>query len=173
MGTANIDESTQSITDKVYDRAQILNFEDVCSDKADGSNPGALGIGCGELSDLFRKAWGNPACQLDNEQIMLLDETTAILKKLDLAYGARVKAQLEKYVPVFAASYRDPKQGKTVALDLFIANKLLCKLNKRFSYSAAEKENLEELEYQFEHAFGKESRSYSMIRSFIEKYADD
>ena len=177
IGTANIDESTQSITDKVYDRAQVLNFEEVCGEEAASvllKMPGIEnGIGYNELSELFDRACKNPDYQLDSEQNEFLHKILVSLRQLNLAFGARIEAQLDKYIPVFAAAHTDPKRGKLVALDIFLANKVLCKLNKRFSYSAAEKDILETLEIQLEDEFGKDSRSYRIIETFVKKYGDD
>lgn len=135
IGTANKDESTFEITDKVYDRAQVINF----TTRAEGTRitepvekkfiPYSL------LKKQFRIARNNYT--FDAETNPAIKEIDDYLKdKYKISFGNRILDQINKFVPVYvAASFLNPNAKKDEwnkfiyeALDYQITNKVLRKL---------------------------------------------
>ncbi|MFS0555049.1 AAA family ATPase [Brevibacillus sp. 179-C9.3 HS] len=165
IGTANRDESTFGITDKVYDRAQILDFKHreepfsaQCSEK--------IALSYDEFFDLIEAAQTNATNDLrksDWEKIALLDEY--MRDKLDITFGNRIKAQIEKFVPVYVAC----GGSKMEALDHLFAHKVLRKLEGR--YETYLKDSLKELIELIESEFGRGEfmESISLIEQKIQR----
>ncbi|WP_223592412.1 AAA family ATPase [Neobacillus bataviensis] len=165
IGTANKDESTFGITDKVYDRAQVLDFknrEDAfqaeCNDK--------FTLSFVEFYNLIEQGQNVTAYQLNKEdwaKLNLIDEH--LRDTLDITFGNRIKAQMEKFVPVYIAC----GGSKTEALDFLFAHKVLRKLESR--YETYLRDSLKELIEMIELEFGKGefSESISLIEQKIQR----
>ena len=139
VGTANKDDSTQMITDKVYDRATILNFEEK------GTNPNIAKYDPINMSnEQFKKLLRNSSKFKDEESkkrfcIMLKDLDEQVRLYFDITFGNRIANQLEKFVPVYIAC------GGTVdeAIDMMFSRKILRKLEGKYDDST--KRYLDEL----------------------------
>lgn len=165
IGTANRDESTFGITDKVYDRAQVLDFknrEDVfqveCNDN--------FTLSFDEFNHLIEQAQNVPGNRLSNQdwaKLNLIDEH--LRDTLDITFGNRIKAQMEKFVPVYIAC----GGSKTEALDYLFAQKVLRKLESR--YETYLRDSLKELIEIIELGFGKGefAESISLIEQKIQR----
>ncbi len=150
IGTANRDESTFGITDKVYDRAQILNF--LSREEAfDAEEPKQLTMSYSELNSLLEGAQRlKENCLSVDEwaQIDLIDEY--LRDNLEITFGNRIKMQMEKFVAVYVAA----GGTKLEAIDHLISHKVLRKLEGR--YELYLKDSLKELIELIEVEFGKE-----------------
>lgn len=139
IGTANRDESTFGITDKVYDRAQVLDFknrENTLDIKCDEK----IKLSYGEFNSLIEKAIDDKHLKLNEEDWNNLDEIDEMLKeKLDITFGNRIKMQIDKFVPVYVAC----GGSKEEALDYLLTHKVLRKLENR--YETYLKDSLKEL----------------------------
>ncbi|MBD7970427.1 hypothetical protein [Paenibacillus gallinarum] len=150
IGTANRDESTFGITDKVYDRAQVLNFNSR-EEEFNVDEPMQLRVSFSEFSGLLEDAQLIRANCLNEEewtQIDLIDEF--LREKLDITFGNRIKMQMEKFVAVYVSA----GGTKLEAIDHIISNKVLRKLEGR--YETYLKASLKDLNELFDIEFGKE-----------------
>jgi hypothetical protein len=128
VGTANNDDSTSLITDKVYDRAQILDMDER-EDPFEGKNVQAKTITFSKLQSMFSNAKKTKAFQMTEEDwttLNYIDET--ILQEMDITFGNRMKTQLDDFVPVYTAC-GGTKEG---AIDYFLAHKILRKLDGKY-----------------------------------------
>lgn len=128
IGTANRDESTMGITDKVYDRAQIMTF-DKRADAFDAVCSESLQMSFDEFEDLLDRAANDPDLRMsakDWEDIDTLD--VEMKEELDITFGNRIRNQMERFIPVYRACGGTKEQ----AIDYMICHKVLRKLEERF-----------------------------------------
>ncbi len=151
IGTANKDESTFEITDKVYDRAQVMNFYD----RATGSNVQKTEpkfIPYGILKTRFSEAKKEyPFNGATNSAIKEID--SYLKEHFSISFGNRILDQMNKFVPTYLAASAETKlsdieKGKYTneALDYQITNKVLRKLE----YVDITEEEISELKSIFE-----------------------
>ena len=122
VGTANNDDSTFAISDKVYDRAMVLNLDKKCNPfKAPETK--AEKISYERFSELVREAKNTYSLsdkQLQN--IRKLDEY--LISRFQISFGNRIMKQINEYVPVYIAC-----GGSEIdALDDIFSKKVLRKL---------------------------------------------
>ncbi len=100
VGTANNDDSTFSISDKVYDRAMVLNLDKKAIPfEAEGS---AMKISSTHLTELMEKAQREYDISDRNlRRIRKLDEY--MIKTFHITFGNRIMKQIRSYVPVLVA----------------------------------------------------------------------
>lgn len=121
IGTANKDDSTFTITDKVYDRAVVLEMNNRAK-YVDASYTPATNISYDYLDNLFKKAeveYALSTKSLDN--ITKLDRFIA--DSFKVTFGNRILKQIKIFVPVFVACGFSENEG----LDYIIAHKVLRK----------------------------------------------
>ena len=123
IGTANRDESTFEISDKVYDRAQVVSLNRKGVSEGTYTPVNKKYISVEKLTALFQEAI------ISNKHrkavIERLDELDAILmEKFDLSFGNRIVTQTINFAGVFTAA------GGTLedALDYQISTKILRKV---------------------------------------------
>lgn len=140
VGTANNDDSTSLITDKVYDRAQILDM-DTRESEFKARKTAQISIDTDELIGLFEEAKGNNDYRIndnDREKIRQVDE---YLKEMDITFGNRIVSQMEDFVPVYIACGGE----KAEAIDYLLTHKILRKLDERYEpYLVSKLEDLEQ-----------------------------
>ena len=121
FGTANNDDSTFTISDKVYDRAISLFFDDK-GRPFEAENQEPISIPYAQLEALFNEAKNNFAMSKE-----MLDKFSAlddfIIKKFKLAFGNRILKQLETFVPTYIAC----GGSEVEAFDFIFTNKILKK----------------------------------------------
>ena len=147
FGTANNDDSTFTISDKVYDRAISLFFDDK-GRPFQASQQEAMPIPYFQLRGLYDEAIRQfPISDNMNEKFGELDNF--VIKKFKLAFGNRILKQIESFIPTYVAC-----GGKEVdGFDFIFANKILKKfeaLNIAFL-----KEELKQLDAQLDKLYGK------------------
>lgn len=119
IGTANIDSSTMDITDKVYDRANVLSFHEIAPEPANKPEPPKIQtISFSGLQNMFN----NIGSLAELPEIYV--QTKETLEELDIFVGYRMEKQLKKFIPIFAACGGEAKNAE----DIFIVNKILRKL---------------------------------------------
>lgn len=137
IGTANKDESTFEITDKVYDRAQVMNFKNRAKGTKINENIEKIFIPYGTLKTLFNKAQKDYTADCSNTIEIVINEIDSYLREqFKISFGNRILDQLYKFVPVYvAATFTKKPQNKDElnipiceALDYQITNKVLRKL---------------------------------------------
>lgn len=125
IGTANNDDSTFAISDKVYDRAMILNLDKRATPfEAPYTEP--VRISSEHFAKLIRKAGLSYAITSRNlRRISLLDEY--MRKNLHVSFGNRIMAQIKKFVSIYIAC-----GGKEIeAIDDILAKKVMRKLGSQ------------------------------------------
>lgn len=154
IGTANKDDSTFTITDKVYDRATPI----VINNKAeliDCDYTNNVQMTFDYLDELFKKA---------QAEITMSTKVMDSLKKVDeyiqqnfkIAFGNRIMKQIKLFVPVYVACGFTEVQG----LDYMLANKILRKFESlNLSFLHNELDGLIEL---LDKLFGKNSFKVSI-----------
>lgn len=154
IGTANKDDSTFTITDKVYDRATPI----VINNKAeliDCDYTNNVQMTFDYLDELFKKA---------QAEITMSTKVMDSFKKVDeyiqqnfkIAFGNRIMKQIKLFVPVYVACGFTELQG----LDYMLANKILRKFESlNLSFLHNELDGLIEL---LDKLFGKNSFKVSI-----------
>lgn len=152
VGTANRDESTFEITDKVYDRAQVLEF----NKRAKGTKLDEVEkiyLPYEVLEKLFKKAAAD--FEFDAESNALLADIEQILQaNFKISYGNRILDQINTFVPVYVAAGQgfglSDEQLIIEALDYQLTYKVLRKLEYVEMNRDANKDAGDKLRKKFE-----------------------
>lgn len=152
VGTANRDESTFEITDKVYDRAQVLEF----NKRAKGTKLDEVEkiyLPYEVLEKLFKKAAAD--FEFDAESYALLAEIEQILQaNFKISYGNRILDQINTFVPVYVAAGQgtgfSDEELIVEALDYQLTYKVLRKLEYVEMNRDANKDAGDKLRKKFE-----------------------
>ncbi len=149
VGTANNDDSTSLITDKVYDRAQVLDM-DVRETEFEPKEKRLprVSMDIGELVELFENAKEEKENRMDNEDRENILQVDEYLKEMDITFGNRIMSQMEDFVPVYVACGGE----KNEAIDYILTHKILRKLDERYEPYLVSK--LEELEQGLNDIYG-------------------
>lgn len=121
IGTANKDDSTFTITDKVYDRATPIEINSK-AEYVDAPATECVTISFDYLQELFRQAVVDHAISikaLDNLEKLDLFVT----KNLKVTFGNRIMKQIRDFVPVYVACGGTEYE----ALDFMVARKIFRK----------------------------------------------
>lgn len=159
VGTANNDDSTFTITDKVYDRAMAMDINERADPFQCPDTP-PIHLRAGHLEELFAKAKAEYAVTDKNlEKLSKLDDY--LQTHFRLAIGNRISKQMQDFVPVFIAC------GGTEldALDYMIQRKILKKfesLNLSFA-----RDEVGDLISYVEKLFGK--TAFPMCKKYLQK----
>lgn len=101
VGTANNDDSTFAVSDKVYDRALVINL-DSKGVAFDAPDQGPADISYSYVDKLYDQAIAaHPVSQDVLDDIAKLD--IYVISKFRIAFGNRIMKQLKMFVPVFVA----------------------------------------------------------------------
>ena len=126
VGTANTDDSTFTITDKVYDRAVIIDFNEKVQPIESSFKSDAINISAESLQKLFDDAINNKKYRLtDKETEKFLKICEFMKEAFDVRFGNRIMVQIETFVPVYVAMGGTKEQ----ALDFMFARKILRKVD--------------------------------------------
>lgn len=121
IGTANQDDSTFTITDKVYDRAVTLRINEK-GRYFDAPITESISMSYDYLDSLFNNALTEiPVSEQSLENLDKLDEF--IQRKFKIAFGNRILKQLKTFVPVYMACGGTENEG----LDFIVMTKILKK----------------------------------------------
>ena len=125
IGTANNDDSTFAISDKVYDRAMVINL-DKKAKQFEVPVQDSIKVSASHLDDLYTKAQKEYAISERNQRrIRTLDKY--LIETFHITFGNRIMKQIKAYVPVMVAC------GGTEldALDDILSKKVLRKLEAK------------------------------------------
>lgn len=118
VGTANNDDSTFSISDKVYDRAQVINL-DSKGTPFDAPQTQGKRISYSYIASLYDEAMAKyPVSSKSHESILKLD--MYVIQKFRVAFGNRILKQLNMFVPVYVACGGNEIEG----IDYILATKV-------------------------------------------------
>ena len=122
IGTANNDDSTFAISDKVYDRAMVLNLEQKC-DRFEAPDTPAVQLSYPHFLKLIEDAKAARAMsEASAEKVRKLDGY--LIEHFHLSYGNRIMRQMNEYVAIFMACGGTEED----AIDDILAKKVLRKL---------------------------------------------
>ena len=129
VGTANKDDSTFTITDKVYDRAITMEFNDKNLPFEVTGNADKIKLSSSKLDALYAAAISNPAYRMTEEDYAKLNTVCEyVYDQFGIAIGNRIMNQIDNIVPVFMAC----GGTKDAAIDYMISKKLVSKVEGRF-----------------------------------------
>lgn len=153
VGTANRDESTFEITDKVYDRAQVLEFNKRAKGTKIDEKVKKIYLPYEVLENLFKRAVADS--EFDAESNPLLIEIEQILQaNFKISYGNRILDQINTFVPVYVAAGQgggiSDEQLTIEALDYQLTYKVLRKLEYVEMIRDANKDAGDKLRKKFE-----------------------
>lgn len=121
IGTANNDDSTFAISDKVYDRAQPINL-DAKGIAFEAPDTPPMNLSFKHLDALFSEAFQMyPISQDILKKIQQLD--LWVIERLRVAFGNRILKQMNLFVPVFVACGGEELDG----VDYVLATKIFRK----------------------------------------------
>ena len=120
--TANNDDSTFAISDKVYDRAMVLDL-DKRAEAFDAPAVPSVPLTAEYLTRLAKRAERRYALtKRDERRISQLDEF--LRNEMHIGFGNRITRQIKQFVPCFIAAGGDELEG----LDHVLARKVMRKL---------------------------------------------
>lgn len=126
VGTANTDDSTFTITDKVYDRAVVIDFDEKVMPISSKHKSEAINISAEKLSKLFADAQANQSNRLSKQETEKFLKLCDFMREaFDVRFGNRIMVQIESFVPVYVAL----GGTKEEALDFMFARKILRKVD--------------------------------------------
>lgn len=147
VGTANNDDSTFTITDKVYDRAMPIELNER-ADPFECDPVESCHVTAKYLMEMFAKAKEeHPISEATMARMVKMNEY--LLTRFKLSFGNRIMKQLYDFIPVYVACGGTELDG----LDYILARKVLKKFEtQNVTFVRDEIKGL--LEYM-EHTFGK------------------
>ena len=121
VGTANKDDSTFTITDKVYDRATVLEMNNRAK-YIDAAFTPPINMTYEYLDGLFKKALEtNPLTTKSLDNLTKIDKFIA--QNFKITFGNRILKQIKIFVPVFVSCGFTETEG----IDYFLAYKIIRK----------------------------------------------
>ena len=127
IGTANRDESTFEISDKVYDRAQTMNFNKRAPKVRSYTEPiPQKFLKYSDLSKLLNDAikYGN----FEAEDNLIIKGVEKILQPFNISFGNRILKQIEEFVKIYCACFNDGASVLNEAVEKIILSKVVSKL---------------------------------------------
>ena len=122
IGTANNDDSTFAISDKVYDRAMILNLDNK-SERYVAPETEKLHISCEKFNRLVDEAIEEYGVSRRNmKRLEALDKY--LIEHFHITFGNRIMKQIKTYIPVYVSCGGD----ELIALDDILSKKVIRKL---------------------------------------------
>ncbi len=123
VGTANNDDSTFAISDKVYDRAMVMNLDRKAEIFQPNFNNGDK-ISFRHFTELINQARAQYRLS-DEMQQKIAAVDNFLTDRYRITYGNRIRRQMEEYIPVYMACGGTEEE----AVDDLIAKKVLRKLD--------------------------------------------
>ncbi|TNF06952.1 MAG: hypothetical protein EP317_05700 [Bacillota bacterium] len=142
IGTANRDESTFVISDKVYDRAHTMNFTKRAPKVRNYTNPISKQFyDYQTMNTLFNAA--KESGNFDAENSDLIKSVETLLAPYNISFGNRILKQIEEFVNIYKACF--PKEDvESEAIEKILLSKVVAKLEVKTI------DDKEKLEMEFE-----------------------
>ena len=126
IGTANRDESTFVISDKVYDRAYTMNFNKRAPKIPEKTTPIKKQFYSYDvLHKLFQEAIEKGT--FDAEKSALIQKVEKLLRPFNISFGNRILNQIEDFVDIYTACFPD-KDVQNEAIETILLSKVVGKL---------------------------------------------
>lgn len=163
IGTANKDDSTYTITDKVYDRAITISFDDRNEPFEVNEETPKITLSYQKLMSLFDSAQNDFSKKMSKEDFARFRNLTNFTyNTFDLTFGNRIMHQIELLVPVYVACGGQKEE----ALDFMFARKVVAKLEGRFEDYI--KQGLVDLAKLIDQTYG--AQSFKLTRHVINRF---
>lgn len=159
VGTANNDDSTFTITDKVYDRAIPIEINDR-AEEFDCELQPRCSVTCAHLEELFAAARDEHPIS-DATLTKMLKLNNYLQTRFKLAFGNRIMKQMYDFIPVYVACGGTEIDG----LDYIVARKVFKKFESM--NVAFVRDEIKGLIAYLEKTFGKTNMQDS--RSYLER----
>lgn len=160
IGTANRDESTFEISDKVYDRAQTMNFNKRAPKiYSFGAPLDRRFVPYDVLAKLFEDAKNGYV--FDAENNAAIQKAEKLLAPYNISFGNRVLRQIEDFVKIYCACFGDRAAAERDAVERILLSKVVSKLENKIV------ENKEALAAEFDKLGLKD------CGAFIRKLSED
>ena len=166
VGTANKDDSTFTITDKVYDRAITIDFDNRNDSFNVNGDASPINLSRSALAKLYQEAKNNKSYQMtDNDYQKFQTISDYIYDQFDITFGNRILNQISELVPVFVSC----GGTKEEALDFLLSRKVISKIEGRFEEYV--KNALRELLNLIHKTYGKDvlKRSEKTIQNLMRR----
>ena len=166
VGTANKDDSTFTITDKVYDRAITIDFDNRNDAFNVNDDASTINLSRSALAKLYQEAKNNKSYQMtDNDYQKFQTISDYIYDQFDITFGNRILNQISELVPVFVSC----GGTKEEALDFLLSRKVISKIEGRFEEYV--KNALRELLNLIHKTYGKDvlKRSEKTIQNLMRR----
>lgn len=138
VGTANRDESTFEISDKVYDRAHTMNFNKRAQKVRSYSDPlPQQFLSAQSLQALFDEAKRNFVFNIDDYPVIA--EVEKILAPYNISFGNRIAMQIESFVSIYCSCFTITEDVIHDAVEKILLSKVVSKLELK---SVPDKEEL-------------------------------
>ena len=122
IGTANNDDSTFAISDKVYDRAMVLNLDEK-SARFEARRTGRVRLSAERFKELIEEA--EREYGITNRNLRRLEALDEYLREnFRITFGNRIMKQIKTYIPVYVSCGGEELE----ALDDILSKKVLRKL---------------------------------------------
>lgn len=129
VGTANKDDSTFTITDKVYDRAITIDFEERNEAFSAKNDVSPIRLSQSKLKALFDDAKADAKNHMSTSDFEKLYKVTDFIsEQFDIVFGNRILNQIEQLIPVYVAC----GGAKEEAIDFLLSRKVISKIEGRF-----------------------------------------
>lgn len=143
IGTANRDESTFEISDKVYDRANTINLNRRASkDRHYGSPLNPEFVPYNTIRTLIERAEAEFAFSISKMPIVAKIEQ--LLEPYNISFGNRVENQIDNFVKIYCSCFVNPDEKVNEAVEKIMLSKVVGKLELKSI------ENKEALALEFE-----------------------
>ena len=166
IGTANKDDSTFTITDKVYDRAITIDFDKQHEAFVVDGDSSSIELSQTTFTNLLNGAKNNPKYQLTEEDYEKFRHITDYInEQFDITFGNRILNQISQVVPTFVGC----GGKKEDALDFLLSRKIISKIEGRFEEYV--KDALKGLNKLLEKEYGANvfKRSQAVIKKLIKR----
>ncbi len=130
IGTANRDESTFEISDKVYDRAMTMNFNKRAPKiHSLGAPLSQRFVPYGMLVQLFNDA--KSSYNFEAEDNALIQKAEKLLVRYNISFGNRILKQMEDFVKIYCACFGDKTGAENDAVERILLTKVVSKLETK------------------------------------------
>jgi hypothetical protein len=138
IGTANRDESTYDISDKVYDRAHTMNFDRRAQKPLFYGEPiSAKYLPASEIIRLFDESKEKIKINIDDYPVV--KKVEELLEPYNISFGNRIAMQIESFVSIYASCFALNDEVIHDAFDIILLSKVVKKLELK---SVVDKEEL-------------------------------
>ena len=143
IGTANRDESTFEISDKVYDRANTINLNRRASkDRQYGSPLNPEFVPYNTIRTLIERA--KAEFEFSISKMPIVAKIEQLLEPYNISFGNRVENQIDNFVKVYCSCFANPDEKVNEAVEKIMLSKVVGKLELKSI------ENKEALALEFE-----------------------